>query len=259
MRGGMEVVRAQWRVILALMLHDIRTRMGGSAVGYITISIAWPLVHIALVLTINAGLGRSVPYGDSAALWFATGVVPFLAFQYTARGVMLGILSSRPLFSFPVMTSINILFARAILEIINVGIVVVILLAIFVGFDIDCAPRQVAEASFALLSMILLGLGWGSINSIFAAAFPFWINVFFLTQMALWFGSGIFFVPDFMPEALRHVLSYIPPLQGVQWTRSAYYEGFGSSTLSKSYLISCGIMCLFFGLCAERYIRGKIR
>ena len=96
-----EMLKAQWRVIVALMLHDIRSRMGGSAIGFFVMGICWPLSHIVILLIINAGLGRAAPYGESAALWYATGIVPFMAFQYMSRFIMLGIVLKRPLLSFP--------------------------------------------------------------------------------------------------------------------------------------------------------------
>ena len=79
------MLKAQWRILVALMLRDIKTRLGGNEFGFLAMAVGWPLSHILILIIINTGLGRAAPYGDSAALWFATGVIPFLAFN-TCRG-----------------------------------------------------------------------------------------------------------------------------------------------------------------------------
>ena len=70
-------------------------------------------VHILGCLVIYSFIGRAAPYGDSAALWFATGVVPFLAFQYISRFIVLGVVMNLSLLSFPVVKVTDIVFAGA--------------------------------------------------------------------------------------------------------------------------------------------------
>ena len=171
---------------------------------------------------------------------------------------MMGVVLNRPLLSFPVVKVTDILFASALVEMLNAGLVVLIMFAIFWAFEIDFMPLDIVQASLALLAMMLLGLGWGVVNAIIAAAVPFWVMGFFLLQIILWMSSGILFVPDALPEAIRTPLSYLPPLQGVEWMRSAYYEGYGAIILDKPYLISFAIVTLFIGLALERLVRGKM-
>ncbi len=252
------MLRAQGRMLHALMLRDIKSRFLGKAFGFLIV-VAWPLSHILIVLIINTGLGRAAPYGDSAALWFATGVIPFMAFSYMARFTMMGVVLNRPLLAFPVVKVNDILFARAIVEALNAGLVVLILFAIFWVVGIDFRPLDVVQASLALLAMMLLGLSFGIVNGIIAAAIPFWITGYALFMILFWISSGILFVPDALPEAARTALSYLPMLQGVEWMRSAYYEGYGGAILDKSYMISFAMVTLFIGLAFERLLRGKMR
>src|SRR5579863_1714090 len=97
-----DVTRAQGRLLLALMLRDIKTRFGGSEWGFI-LAIAWPLSHIGVLILFNGAMGRTAPYGESAALWYATGVVPFMAFSYMSRWIMMGIALNKPLLTFPIV------------------------------------------------------------------------------------------------------------------------------------------------------------
>jgi len=254
-----ETLEQQGRVILALMLHDIRSRFGGSALGFLAMAIGWPLANVLLILVINSGLGRVAPYGSSTALWYATGVVPFLAFQYMSRWMMMGIIANRPLLTYPILHVTDILFARALVEVLNSGLVVLIVFLLFFILDIDFEPRDPIQASFGMLAMLLLGLGFGVFNAIIAAAMPLWIQGSILITVVLWLASGVMFVPDTLPGFARDALAYLPTLQGVEWVRSAYYEGYGASELDKKYLIEFGLATLFLGLGSERLLRGKLR
>jgi capsular polysaccharide transport system permease protein len=74
----------------------------------------------------------------------------------------------------------------------------------------------------------------------------------------VWVASGIVFVPDALPEKARYWLSFNPALQGVEWMRSAYYEGFGAGVLDKTYMLCFAASALFLGMLLERLMRGKI-
>jgi capsular polysaccharide transport system permease protein len=251
------MLKAQGRVLAALMLHDLKTRFFGNEFGFL-LTMGWPLTHILVLLIINTSMGRAVPYGESPALWFATGVIPFAAFNYMARFIMLGIVLNRPLLSFPIVKITDILFARSINEVLSAGVVVLIMFTILWAFDVDFMPTDVVQAASAMLAMMLLGLGYGVVNAVIAAAIPGWITGYALLTILLWASSSIFFVPDALPEQVRVPLSYLPTVQGVEWMRSAYYDGYGAYTLDKLYMLSCSVVILFTGLAIERAVRGKM-
>jgi capsular polysaccharide transport system permease protein len=251
-----QVLVAQGRVLHALMLRDIHTRFG-SAFGFLLV-IAWPLTHIVALVAINVLAGRVAPYGDNAALWFATGIVPFMCFSYMSRFTMMGIALNKPLLSFPAITITDILFARALVELLNASLVIIIVAIIFYFLGIDFAPANTQQAAYAILASILLGLGFGVINGIVAAMIPFWITVYNLSMIVMWIGSGVLFVPDALPAQLRDALALQPWLQIVEWMRSAYFEGYGVEILNKSYVLAWGGATLFLGLAFERVFRGRM-
>ncbi len=252
-----DVTRAQGRLLLALMLRDIKTRFGGSEWGFL-LAIGWPLSHVLVLILLNGALGRTAPYGDSAALWYATGVIPFMCFSYMSRFIMMGIALNKPLLSFPAVKVTDILFARAIVEVLSASLVILILFGFFWSAGIDFMPLDIVQASLALLAMMLLGVGMGMINAIIAAAVPFWITGYALLMVIMWFASGVVFVPDSLPLSAQEILSYFPPLQGVEWMRSAYYEGYGAAILDKGYVVSFAVCTAFAGLAVERIARGRL-
>ena len=255
--GPFELARTQCRIIVALMLRDLKTRFLGSEFGFL-ISIAWPLIHILVLVGISVSLGRLAPYGDNAALWFATGIVPFMAFSYMARFIMLGIILNKPLLSFPKVKITDILIARALMEILSTGLVIIILMGIFWSLGIGFAPRDPVQAFYAIGACMLLGLGLGVVNSILAVAMPMWVTGFALVIIVLWLTSGVFFVAHALPQALRYPLSFNPVVHGVEWLRSAYYEGYGSNFIDKPYLLGHALFWLFLGFLLERAVRGRL-
>jgi capsular polysaccharide transport system permease protein len=254
---GFAVFRVQWRILLALMLRDVRTRFFNSAWGFL-VAIAWPLSHILLLLLIYFYLGRAAPYGDSVALWFATGIVPYICFSYMSRFIMMGVIVNKSLLSYPVLKFTDIVFAKAIVEILSAGLVIIILICIFWAFDIDFMPIDPIEASYALFASALLGLGIGIVSAIIATLVPLWAVAFNLAQILLWMLSGVIFVPDALPEQAKVILAYNPLLQCVEWLRSSYYEGYGTGIIDKPYVLLWGVVSLFLGLGIERLIRGQL-
>ncbi|HEY8006675.1 MAG TPA: ABC transporter permease [Methylocella sp.] len=253
-----DVLRTQGQVIYALMLRDVKTRYFGNGLGFLFSSVAWPLVHVLVLLTVYTSLGRTAPFGNSTILFFATGLVPFMTFSYMSRWIMIGLVLNRPLIVFPVVKITDVLIARAFLEILGACMMTASLFLILWFCEVDFMPRDIAQASFAFGASVLLGLGMGIINAIIATAFVGWMTGYALIIISLYISSGVMFVPDSLPEVARYYLSFNPVLQAIEWMRSAYYDGYGSLVLDKTYLMAWAACTIFSGFALERLIRGRL-
>jgi capsular polysaccharide transport system permease protein len=220
--------------------------------------VAWPLSHILILVVVYTYTGRVAPCGDSIALFVATGVVPFQTLSYLSRFMMLGIIKNRPLLHFPEVKILDLLFASGLLEIMSACCVVITFLIIAWCAGIDAMPRDILQASFALGTAMLLGLGSGILNGVIVLAAPPWFVGYSLATILLWVSSGILFVPDAFPALARDILAYNPLLQVIEWMRSAYYEGYGAIVLDRTYALSFGVITLFLGLLLERAMRGHL-
>jgi len=249
--------RRQRRVMFALMLRNMRTKFFGNGFGNV-IAVAWPLSHIVILVIAFSVTGRAAPYGDSTALFVATGVLPFQTFSYVSRSTMLMVIRNRPLLAFPEVKILDMLFASALLEIMSACCVVIIFLILAWCSGIDAMPRDIIQASYALGAAMLLGLGCGILNGVIALAAPGWFVGYTLMIMILWPTAGIFFVPDALPAFARDILAYNPLLQVIEWMRSAYYEGYGDLVLDRTYVLSVAVAMLFLGLLLERAMRGHL-
>jgi len=249
--------KRQRRILYALMLRYIRTRFFGNGLGYL-VGIAWPLSHILIIVAIYSLLGRVAPYGDSTALFIATGVVPFQVFSYLARWMMLSVIKNRSLLAFPEVKVLDLLLASALLEILASVCVTIALLILAWFIGIDIMPRDIVQAALAFMAAILLGLGFGMLNGVIALAIPMWFTGYVLLTIVLWITAGVVFVPDALPVAFREILAYQPVLQIIEWMRSSYYEGYGNLVLDRYYPIEVGVGTFFLGLLLERAVRGHV-
>lgn len=249
--------RRQRRVLHALMLRNVRTKFFGNGLGML-VAIAWPLSHILIIVGIYSALGRMVPYGNSAALFVATGAVPFMIFSYLSRFMMLSVIHARPLLAFPEVKVLDLLLASSLLELLAAACVTIVLIIIAWFFSIDIMPNDIVQAAYAFAATILLGLGFGMLNGVLALAIPLWFTAYTLFTIFLWITAGVFFVPDSLPGVVRDMLAYHPVLQVIEWTRAAYYEGYGGLVLDRAYPIAVGIGSLFLGLLLERAMRGHL-
>jgi capsular polysaccharide transport system permease protein len=239
-------------------MRDVQTRFFGSPLGFI-IAIAWPVSHIFILIFLNSAAGRAAPYGDDSALFFATGLLPFMCFNYMSRFTMLGVMLNKPLLGYPIVKVADVLIARAILEVLNAGVVIIVTMIILTAMGVDVRPPRPLEAMYAMLACMLLGLGFGIVNGVIAGIFPFWFTPFALFQIVLWIASGVIMVPDELPATARYWLSFNPALIGVEWMRSAFYEGYGlGELLDKRYMLGFAVTTLFIGLLMERAMRGRI-
>lgn len=247
----------QVRTVRAVILRDIRTRFFGHGLGYL-VSIGWPLAHVLILLIIYRFAGRTAPYGSSMALFFATGLVPYMSFIYTARFIMMSLVMNKPLTALPAVKLVDLIIARAILEMLASCCMVILMCLIFFVLEIDTVPIDVEQACLAMMSALFLGLGFGVVNAIVAVAVQGWMLFFVLVNISLYLTSGILFVPDQMHPTIRYAMSFNPAFHLVEWMRLSYFQGYTASALDKVYLLSWAGGCLLIGLATERLVRGRL-
>lgn len=253
MRESPAVIQA--RVIGALMLRDIKTRFGGNPANYV-IAVAWPIAHIVLLLLIYAIAGRMAPYGTSTIQFFATGVLPYMMFNYPSRFSMMAIVINAPLLGFPVVTMLDIMLARILLEIINSISVCIIVALGLLALDIDILPREPEQAVAAIGATFLLAAGIGLFNALITKKVMGYFIFYILLSIILYAASGIVFLPEALPQWAVDILTWNPLIHLVAWFRSAFYPGYGASYLDKSYVVIWGLATFVGGLVVERLARN---
>ena len=245
---------SQIRVICALLLRQMR---GRSTFGYLW-DVLGPVVHIvALTLILIAFDRRVAPLGQSLPLFLATGLIPYKMFTGLASRSHSVISKNSTLFALPVVKPIDAIFAKLFLEIATSMCVALI---VFTGLRLlDLAPPPVEPLQLAggFLALALFGMGVGSMNAVISWIAPAWDRIYSVLTMPLFFFSGIWYIPDALPEKFRNIIVWNPVLHGIEWFRRGFYVNYGERTLDHGYLLGCALGTLLVGLAAERALRGR--
>ncbi len=249
----LEALKTKADVMGAVVLRDMRSRFFNHGAGFL-LQCIWPLAHLLIIMAMNIGAGRSAPYG-TPALFFATGLLPTLTFVYISRFMGLSVVINQQMLSFPIVRVTDILYGRALLEVIAGCGTLALMWVILVSLGLNPYPDDPADAVLAYMATILLALGIGTIVGVITQLLPLFVTVYALLIIVLYISSGALFVATAFPDEIAIPLSYNPVLQCVEWMRKAYFENYNDRILDREYVVWFGVTSLMIGLLLERCLR----
>ena len=257
--GFRKAFRLHLGVVGALMLREVKTRFGRHRLGYIWAFIE-PVSHIAFWFAMRSVMGMHVQVADmSTALFLATGVVTFIMFSDVASFVRGSISANRALLAFPIVRNIDAITARFLLESSVMIVVGVSTFALLIFFGAADLPANWGPIAVAVSGMLLLGLGFGTFNSITAILSPAYANFLGTINRFLYFGSGIMYAPESLPPEALEWIAWNPALHGVELFREGWSGIYQSSIADPLYLFLWGAGLLLVGLGLERTTRHIMR
>lgn len=253
----MQALRDKKNVINAVILRDMRTRFFNHGLGFLMVPL-WAFVHMGIVIAIHAVATHGSPaYGDSASVFFMTGLIPFLSFIYVSRFMGFSLAMNRAMLAFPIVKVTDILIGRAFLEILASFFTICSMIFVLWVAGQNSLPFDLDQAVFAYLATILLAFGVGFFIAIASMFIPMLLTAYQLTIIALYASSGVFFVASDTPDQVAYFLSFNPLVQCIEWMRCAYYQSYSDKLVNPVYILSFGIVSLLMGLAIERYFRRK--
>jgi capsular polysaccharide transport system permease protein len=197
---------------------------------------------------------KSPPLGSSFILFYATGTIPFRHYGAMGNAVAGAIAGSRGLLAYPVVNPLDAVFAAFALTFVTDVLVAVGLLAgiaVLTDADITLDP---APAAAAFLLAAAMGLGVGSVNCVLFGFFPTWKNVWSVLSRPLFLVSGILYLYDVLPTALKAILWWNPLLQVVGLMRSGFYGSYDADYVSVPYVLGvAGTLFLVGGWLIRRH------
>ncbi len=240
--------RPRWqrlRVISALVIREMGTRYGRSSGGYVW-ALAEPLGGVLLLSFAFAMALRSPPLGDSFMLFYATGIIPFNIFNSMARGVAQSVTSNRGLLNYPVVSLLDAVAAKVLLNFVTILVVAIVLLGgIILGGGLH-VTFDLGAAALALVMAAAFGTGVGMVNCVLFGFFPTWKNVWSVLTRPLFLVSGIFFIVEIAPPKLREILLYNPIVHSISMMRTGFYGTYDPQYISYAYVfgVSLGLILL---------------
>lgn len=252
-----EPLKVQGRVLLALMLREARTRYGRQRVGYLWALIE-PILHIIVFYFIFRYTLRIVPLGQSLAMFLATGLATYVGFSNVLNRTQGGFASNESLLAYPVVSVTDVFLARALLELATWIAVTIIILGALIATGLDPLPRSVLTMAAAIFLLFGIGFGVGMLVGIAAQFAPSLDTLLSVPFRILYFTSGVFFLPDVMPPAIRNVLAWNPVLQGITLFRMGYYGNYDSHLLDLKYLVIWSAVSVLGAFLVERLTRKAL-
>jgi capsular polysaccharide transport system permease protein len=254
----LDAVATQWRVVHALIIRETRTRFGGSILGY-----GWaliePILHIAMLSVAFAILMRGrPPIGTQFFVFYYTGLIPYHVFVHSSSSMTYAVTSNGPLLQLPLVTTLDVILARGLLELVTDVIVAAVILAGLLAIGIGHLPTDFAGLAAALGLVWLFACGCGFINAVLNVWSKSWDKIWNQIARILYFCSGIFYVPGMMPGWIRDILAWNPILHGIDWFRSSFFVNYEPFWLDRTYLALAAGLTLLVGLALERGLRGRL-
>ncbi len=236
MRGTMPRRRFAFsRSVMALVLREMSSTYGRSPGGYVW-AVLEPIAGIAIFALAFSAIMAVPPLGESFTLFFATGFLPLAFYQDLTSKVGTAIRYSRPLLAYPNVTYIDAIIGRILLSFLTQSVIFFIIVAgtILIG-DLNLTIDFVAIAR-AFGMAIALGIGVGLVNCLLMSLFPIWQFIWAVLNRPMFIISGVLFLVDDLPEAIRDIVMLNPVSHVVMMMRSGLYVSYDAVYVSEVYV-----------------------
>lgn len=250
-------VKQKINVMHAVVLRDIRSRYFNHGLGFLIVPL-FPVSHVVVLLIVYSIIGRESAFGDDLRLFFASGLMPALAFTYLSRFMSISLLANKSMMAFPVVRLLDIVLARAFLEFMGIIIASLIMFIFLLSFGSDPVPTYPSEALAAFSFTVVLALGCGIIASVISAIAPMFAMVYGLSMIIFYLSSGAPIYLHSFPEEVLYACSWNPLFHAVEWIRSAYYLGYPSQFIDRTYFVGSALGSVAVGLLLERLLRPQV-
>lgn len=232
------------QILAALIMRDIRTRYGRNRLSFIW-ALLEPLAHVAVLAVVFWITMRSnPPLGDNFLLFYFTGVQPFLLFSKIGSQGAAAVSGGRGILQLSAITPVDLILSKAAVELFITGCVVIVFglgLQFLTGQGIPVRPEYLLPA---LSFSVCLGIGFAATNAVLREVSHVFALVNIALLRALYFTSGVFFLPSALPESIRNTLLWNPLTHIGDLWRQAYYPLYNAPYSDPLYagLFALGLM-----------------
>lgn len=238
---------ATQRAVLALILREMTTTYGRSPGGYLW-AVLEPVAGIAILTAIFSAGFRTPPLGTSFALFYATGLLPFMMYSDISAKLGQTIQFSRALLEYPRVTFIDALLARFLL---NAMTQFMVHFAVIGGIVMILQPdlkMDLGKMALAYAMVLSLAVGIGVLNSFLTLAYPVWQTIWAVINRPLFLISGLFFLFESVPQPYRDILWYNPLVHPIAMMRSGFYPYYQPVFVSPAYVFAVAAITATVGL-----------
>lgn len=247
----------QSRVIGAILMRELHTRFGRDNIGYLWMFVEPMLLSIAISgIHLASHLGGI--YGMDVVPFYLTGYTPFLIFRQVINRACATIESNRTLLFHRQISLFDLLFARALLDLVAITLSMFVLLSVAYVFGLGGMPDRPILVFAALVLMFWISFGFSlplCAVSVYTTSAERLIHPVTYIMMPL---SGVFFVAEQIPPSFREPLLWGPVLHITQLCRMGQFGHFNSIYVDIPYVLTWCVVLTFFGMLTLRSIRSRV-
>ncbi|MGL4823127.1 MAG: ABC transporter permease, partial [Plesiomonas shigelloides] len=235
------------RVIFALLMREMTTSFGRSKLGYLW-AVLEPVGGIAVLTLGFSILFRQPPLGDSFALFYATGFIPFACYTNTYAQVSSALKANRSLLFYPAVTFIDVIIARVLLVVLTQFAIWTIVISGILLFENTGAHLDISRIALSFISAIAVGTAIGLVNATLFELIPSWQQIWGILNRPIFFLSCIFFVFESMPPGIQTFLWWNPLVHVIGTMRDGVYSEYAGDYISLLYVIAFALVLAVIGL-----------
>ncbi len=238
---------ASLRSIGALVLREMSSTYGSSPGGYLW-AVLEPAAGIALLTLVFSAAFRSPPMGISFAVFYATGMLPFLMFSGVQGKVALALKFSKPLLAYPTVTFVDAILARFILNVMTELLVAYVILTGCITVFENRVHMDLPTIVLAFFLTAFLALGIGTLNCYLFARLDIMQRAWSIIMKPMFLISGVFFLFETIPAPYSNWLWWNPLVHVIGLMRRGFYNTYDAPYVSVTYLLLVSLITLTLGL-----------
>ena len=246
------------RAIAALLLREMTAAYGRSGLGYVW-AVLEPVAGLLLLSVIFSLVFRSPPIGTSFPLFYASGLLPFMAYLDISQKVSTALRFSKPLLFYPGVTFVDAIAARALLSAVTQAMVLAVVLGgIILIFGLNVI-LNIPAICLGLAMALALGVGIGTLNCFLTERIEIWSRIWQILNAPLMILSGVLMLPESLPTDIQTWLYYNPLIHLTGLMRQGFYATYQPQYVSIPYVLLWSMIPFLLGLILlRRYHRELI-
>jgi len=242
----------------ALFLREALVRLFSKRAGTLWL-FAEPVASVVVLMFIFSVMRVRKLGGIETAVWLMVGMLGFFMFRRTALLAMRAVTMNKPLFTYRQLKPVDAVLVRGSVE----GIIMVfIVLVMLVGgglFGLAVLPGDPLLALGELLSLWVLGMGFGLVTSVAVELIPELGEIINLAMMPLYFLSGVIFPVSVIPQPYRDWVLLNPIVHGVEGLRLGFAPHYHPvDSLDPWYPLASALVLIVLGLALHRRFAARL-
>lgn len=258
MRKFIEGLRTQLRVIHALMMREIITRYGRKNFGFLWLFLEPAIFTLGVtILWSIAKIGHGHRDFPITAL-VLTGYTASLAWRYGAGRTLAAVTANLALLYHPVVTVLDLLLSRIVLEIVGATGAFIFLVFLFSSVGLMDLPVSYWYVVIGWGLQIWFSASLSLLVGALGAAYETVDRIWHVMSYILFILSGAFFLVEWLPPELRTYALYMPTITNIELLRYGFVGDIMTPYYDIQYSAMFNLYLTFAACMAYKWIENKI-